>query len=161
MNVVNVKPEQVVKPRMLEIVVPDTPAQDFGADDFANRLFIYTGIIILDFSSITDDRSRGTFKLDLSLLPRHRVFDDRPYHFITLPDPADSSKKILWAAPVASLASIRASDDFDVAIWAVDEVRAEEENDHLVLEIDMALQGENCILYRIAYQVNLLARRMF
>src|SRR5262245_60593435 len=98
-----VRPEEVVNPRMLEITIPDSSAIDFGADDFANRLFIYTGIIVRSMPfDAADELLKFRVVLDLSLLPLHRVFDDKPYHFITLPDPAKPKERILWAAPAAS-----------------------------------------------------------
>jgi len=160
------KPEHVIRPRALEIVIPDTPA--FLTDDFANRLFIYTGILVvgaLVLPGLDDKGFHYTAKLDLSSLPRHHVFDDKPYHFITLPSPdpdhQNPQKKILWAAPVASLASIQGSNDADESFHAVDEVQVGEENDHLVLFIDIAEQGDGIGVARVSYQVNLMARRMF
>ena len=70
-------------------------------------------------------------------------------------------RRFSWAAPVASLASIKGSNDADESFHAVDEVQVEEENDHLVLFIDLAEQGDGIGVARVSYQVNLMARKMF
>jgi hypothetical protein len=71
----------------------------------------------------------------------------------------DPGRREVWAAPVASLASIAGSNNADQATWAVDEIVVLEEMGEPVLCIDLAYQGDDVALSRVSYQVHLPAKR--
>lgn len=158
-----VDPKNVVNPRALEIVIPDTVVEAGQGRDrqIANRLLIFTGTIAGDLPFTTvDDLTRYTATLDLSQLPAHPIFDDNPLRFITINDPLDPNRRVLKAATIATPATIGWDDNADVAIWGVDAADVREDNDHLVLHCDCAIQGELSAIGRISYQVNLLAQSL-
>lgn len=161
-QVQEVKPEDVVNPRVLEVVIPDTVVEAGAGKDrqIANRLFIFTGTMIMGVFGQNGVLLRWTAKLDLSRLPGHPIFDDNPLRFITVDDPRDTSRRTLKAATMATPATIGWYDNSDRSIWGVDAADVIEENDHLVLLADCALQGDMSGMGRVAYQVNLLAQSL-
>lgn len=162
----DVKPEDVVNPRVLEVVIPDTVVEAGAGRDrqVANRLFIFTGTMTGDdvFGVAMNNGVliRWTAKLDLSRLPGHPIFDDNPFRFITVNDPVDPTRRILKGTTTATPATIGWYDNSDRSIWGVDAADVIEENDHLILLADCALQGELSGIGRVSYQVNLLAQSL-
>lgn len=116
----------------------------------ATRLYVFTGIAIPDYNGDADDNlRRDTFVLNIS----------KKYakNFI---------KGLTDIAPIAYLATVHGNEDADQFTWAVDAVRSDifvpgkkapakpGDSGELRVHMDMAVQGENTSLTRIAYQVN-------
>lgn len=144
-NVFDISPAEVVNPRELGVHV-----RSVAPNPDANTLFIYTGTLMPhppEGLSSTGDIVRLELRLNLSLL-HNRKFDGNPYSLAF-------DRGRVAAAPVASLASVKAAEG-DI-LFAADSADVEEDNQDLRLLVDVAVSGEWGWLLRVSYQVNVLA----
>lgn len=122
--------DKLVEPAMIEAII--------RGPNKANRLFIFTGIAIVDLSG-DDDNVLGRTSRFINLSKAH----SRPFA------PVETA-----IAPVAYLASLHGNEDAEQFLWAVDRVTAMVDGQELKLFTDLAIQGKDTIFLRLAYQVN-------
>lgn len=123
----------LVQPQMLEIVVSGPTG--------ANRLFVYTGTAMFSFKGTGGSWRRDSISFEIG-------------------GPSFTSSQFRKAVATASLSSIANRGHAVNAGWAVNRVEATRSagSGKTKLSIELAVRDSDGYLYRIAYEVNVLAK---
>lgn len=135
-----VKALEFVNAEVLEIGVS-------GPDD-ANRLFIATGVVIINFMGINNDFLRDSVTFNI------------PKEGATNPaDPASDLLVTNFRDSVVSVFPASAQSTSGTIIgWAVDEADTVSNGTRVTLTAQLAVRGPGTTLFRIGYHVSILAR---
>jgi hypothetical protein len=122
----------IENPQGMEIVI--------GGPSGANRLFVYTGIAVFSFKGTGSNWRHDSISFEVG-----RVF---------------TSTQFVKAVATASLASIANAQHAVNAGWAVDRVEAKRAtgSGKTKLTIKLAVRDIDGYLYRLGYEVNVLAK---
>jgi len=144
--------ERIENPRMMEVRLPD-PGPRAGAP---NRLYIFGGIAVFEWTHETDDRWEGwvhdSLHISMISIPGvPRIFDDQVSNSIHTVSLAQFSFSDTW----------RTGDTWG---YSIDSVSAYFPHDHALdladfgLNVELSLRGYKTNLFRLSFQLMVLAR---